>query len=142
MTALPNCARTSGEVWFLDASAFVKLLIVEAESAELRRWIRGRDLVSSDLLRTEARRAVAGEPDEVRWHCERLLEEIPMIRLVPAVLDRAGELPGRRLRSLDAIYLASALRLGDDLSGIVSYDMRQLAAAKGLGIPTCSPGAS
>ena len=129
-------------MWFLDASAFVKLLIVEPESAELGRWIRGRDVASSDLLRTEARRAVAGEPAEVRRLCEKLLSAIPKIRLVPAVLDRAGELPGQRLRSLDAIYLACALRLGDDLSGIVSYDVRQLAAADGLGIPTSSPGAS
>lgn len=138
---MPSSARTSGEMWFLDASAFVKLLVAEPESAELRRWIRGRDLVSSDLLRTEARRAVAGEPGEVRRYCEELLEEIPKIRLVPAVLDRAGELPGRALRSLDAIYMACALRLDDDLSGIVSYDTRQLAAAEALGIPTCSPGA-
>lgn len=128
-------------MWFLDASAFVKLLVVEPESTELRRWIRGRDVASSDLLRTEARRAVAGEPADVRRHCEELLAEIPMIRLVPAVLDRAGELPGQRLRSLDAIYLACALRLGDDLAGIVSYDARQLVAAEGLGIATSSPGA-
>lgn len=84
---------------------------------------------------------MAGEPGEVRQYCEELLEEIPKIRLVPAVLGRAGELPGRALRSLDAIYMACALRLGDDLSGIVSYDARQLAAAEGLGIPTSSPGA-
>lgn len=128
-------------MWFLDASAFVKLLVVEPESTELRRWIRGRDVASSDLLRTEARRAVAGEPADVRRQCEELLAEIPMIRLVPAVLDRAGELPGQRLRSLDAIYLACALRLGDDLAGIVSYDARQLVAAEGLGIATSSPGA-
>ena len=128
-------------MWFLDASAFVKLLVVEPESTELRRWIRGRDLASSDLLRTEARRAVAGEPADVRRHCEELLAEIPMIRLVPAVIDRAGELPGQRLRSLDAIYLACAPRLGDDLAGIVSYDARQLVAAEGLGIATSSPGA-
>lgn len=127
-------------MWFLDASAFVKLLIVEPESAELLQWIRGRDLASSDLLRTEARRAVAGEPTNVRRRCEQLLAEIPKIRLVPAVLDRAGELPGQELRSLDAIYLACALRLGDDLSGLVSYDRRQLRAAAALGIPTISPG--
>lgn len=128
-------------MWFLDTSAFVKLLIVEPESVDLRRWIDGRELVASDLLRTEARRAVAGEAAEIVHHCERLLAEIPKIRLVPAVLDRAGELPGQGLRSLDAIHLACALRLGDDLTGIVSYDARQLAAAEGLGIPTISPGA-
>ena len=65
-----------------------------------------------------------------------------MVRLVPALLDRAGKLPGHRLRSLDAIYVACALRLGDDLTGLVSYDERQIAAADALGISTVSPSAS
>ncbi len=127
-------------MWFLDTSAFVKLLISESESVELRRWLRGRELFSSDLLRTEARRAVSGEPPQVRRRCEQLLKEIPKVRLAPALLDQAGKLPGARLRSLGAIHLASAMRLGDDLSGIVSYDTRQLAAAEEFGIPTRSPG--
>lgn len=38
--------------------------------------------------------------------------------------------------------LACALRLGDDLAGLVSYDARQLRAADRLGIPTMSPGVS
>lgn len=97
-------------------------------------------MVSSDLLRTEVRRAVAGQPVEVRGYCEEMLEWIPKIRLVSTVLDLAGILTIRQLRSLDAIYLACALRLGDDLSGIVSYDTRQLAAAEELGIQTRSPG--
>ena len=127
-------------MWLLDASVFVKLLKNEPESMELWRWIRGRQLVSSDLLRTEVRRAVAGQPVEVRGYCEEMLEWIPKIRLVSTVLDLAGILTIRQLRSLDAIYLACALRLGDDLSGIVSYDTRQLAAAEELGIQTRSPG--
>ena len=132
----------SAELWFVDASAFVKLVVIEPESAQLWRWMRGRDLVSSDLLRTEARRAVARRPAEVRRRCEELLAAIPMVRLVPALLDRAGKLPGHRLRSLDAIYVACALRLGDDLTGLVSYDERQIAAADALGISTVSPSAS
>ena len=132
----------SAELWFVDASALVKLVVIEPESAQLWRWMRGRDVVSSDLLRTEAPRAVARRPAEVRRRCEELLAAIPMVRLVPALLDRAGKLPGERLRSLDAIYLACALRLGDDLAGLVSYDERQIAAADALGISTVSPSAS
>ena len=130
----------SAERWFLDASAFVKLVAVEPESAELGRWLRGREVASSDLLRTEGRRAVAHLPAPVRRRCDELLEEIPLIRLTPALLDRAGRIPGRRLRSQDAIYLACAERLGDDLAGLVSYDQRQRAAAQELGITTVSPG--
>lgn len=51
----------SGDVWMLDGSAFVKLIKIETESHELRTWIRERRCVSSALVRTEARRAVADE---------------------------------------------------------------------------------
>ena len=132
----------SGDLWFVDASAFFKLLVVEPESAELRRWAFGRRLASSDLLRTEARRAVARQPENVMRSCDEHLAGVQKIRLTPALLDRAGRIPGPGLRSLDAIYLACAELLGDDLAGFVSYDSRQLAAVRDLGIPTASPGVS
>ena len=52
---------------------------------------------------------------------------------------RAALLPGENLRSLDAIHLAAAQRLGSDLTMLVSYDDRMLAAARGLRIPVASP---
>ena len=58
------------------------------------------------------------------------------------MLDAAGRLPGRNLRALDAIYLACAQQIGDDLGGLVSYDARQIAVAEALGIATVSPGKS
>ena len=56
------------------------------------------------------------------------------------MLDRAGRIPARNLRSLDAIHLAAAQEFEDDLAGVVNYDRRQLEAAAKLGIPTASPG--
>ena len=132
----------SGDLWFLDASAFLKLLVVEPESAELRRWAIGRRLASSDLLRTEARRGVAQMEPSVSRDCEEHLAGVHKVRLTPALLDRAGRLPGHGLRTFDAIYVASALQLGDELADFVSYDRRQLAAAERLGLRTSSPGAS
>ncbi len=58
------------------------------------------------------------------------------------MLDAAGRIHGRNLRTLDAIYLACALQIGDDLGGFVSYNARQIAAAEALGIATYSPGTS
>ena len=58
------------------------------------------------------------------------------------MLDVAGRLPGPNLRTLDAIYIACALQIDNDLGGLVSYDARQVAAADALGIATTSPGAS
>ncbi len=132
----------NGEIWILDASAFVKLNKTEAESDELRRWASQRNLVSSALLRTEARRAIADEGPDVRHRCERLLADTDLVQLTSAMLDAAGRIPGRDLRTLDAIYLACALQIGDDLGGLVSYDVRQLAAADTASIATVSPGAS
>ena len=132
----------SGDLWFLDASAFLKLLLAEPESAELQRWRVGRRLASSDLLRTEARRGVAHMGAAVSRSCDELLAVVHKVRLTPALLDQAGRIPGRGLRTLDAIYVASALKLGDDLADFVSYDRRQLAAAERLGLRTFSPGAA
>ena len=133
---------TNAELWFLDASAFVKLIAAEPESEELKRWMRGRTFVSSDLLRTEARRAVARLPVSARRRCDELLNATHLIRLTSALLDRAGRIPDQRLRSLDAVYVACAEQLGDDLAGFVSYDLRQLQAARRRGIRTTSPGTS
>lgn len=131
----------NGDIWIVDASAFVKLVRPEAESAALRRWLLHRRMASSALLRTEARRAFAHDDEATRQRCERLLAEAHFVELTAAILDSAGRIPGRHLRSLDAIYVACALELGDDLAGLVSYDARQLAAAAALDIHTASPGA-
>lgn len=130
----------SAEVWYVDTSAFVKLLVAEDHSEALRAWLDGRRAVSSDLLRTEARRAVLDEPAGVRRRCEELLPAVASVRLRASVLDRAGKMPVRQLRSLDAIHLAAAQEFEDALAGIVSYDRRQLDAAAALGIVTVSPG--
>jgi predicted nucleic acid-binding protein len=55
------------------------------------------------------------------------------------VLDRGGTLTPPDLRSLDAIHLAAALSLEDDLGELVSYDTRLTAAAQAHGISVSSP---
>lgn len=128
------------EAWVLDASAFVKLVRTESESAALLAWVQDRHVISSALLRTEARRALADHDGTTRRLCERRLADMHLISVTDAILDAAGSIPSRQLRSLDAIYIASALELGDDLAGLISYDSRQLTAAEDLGIATASPG--
>ena len=49
----------------------------------------------------------------------------------------AGLLPGRHLRSLDALHLATAVRV--DATAVVAYDHRLLEAARSLGLETMSP---
>jgi uncharacterized protein len=52
----------------------------------------------------------------------------------------AAELPGPRLRSLDALHLASALSLDPDLETFVSYDARLVTAAGAAGLAVAQPG--
>jgi predicted nucleic acid-binding protein len=130
----------SGSVWYLDTSAFVKQLRREPESAALRTWLDGDpDVVSSDLLRTEARRAVLGAPQAIRLRCEALLDAMTLIRITPELFDAAGTLEPYGMRSLDALHLAAALAIGDELAGIVAYDRRLLEAAAALEIEALSP---
>jgi predicted nucleic acid-binding protein len=130
----------SGSVWYLDTSAFVKQLRREPESEALRKWLdTSPEVVSSDLLRTEARRVVLGGSRELRQRCDEMLEAITLIRLTPELFDAAGTLEPRGMRSLDALHLAAALVLGEELAGIVAYDRRLIAAAASLEITTVSP---
>ena len=41
--------------------------------------------------------------------------------------------------TLDAIHLATALAIGDDLEAIVTYDDRMMEAARLLGLPIATP---
>jgi len=43
------------------------------------------------------------------------------------------------LRVIDAIHLASALAIRQELTAFVAYDKRLLAAARTAGLPTASP---
>lgn len=131
----------SAEVAYLDTSAAVKLLMTEPESSALRGWLRRRpERASAALLRVELVRVVrrAGFPRLIP-EARRLLASIHLIRLDDVLLDRAANLDPTELRSLDSIHLAAAASLGDDLSALISYDDRLLAAATSLGLPTATP---
>ena len=125
---------------YIDSSALVKLAVREPESAALRRYLaRHRPLVSSALARTEVARALlALGPDAVRRGRE-VLARVDLLRIHDRVLDAAGLLAPPELRSLDAIHLASAERLGSDLRAFVTYDERLATAAASRGFRVVHP---
>jgi hypothetical protein len=56
------------------------------------------------------------------------------------VIDQAAEIGEVVLRSLDAIQLASALSLGDDVSSFLAYGHRLGDAASAAGLELVAPG--
>jgi predicted nucleic acid-binding protein len=130
----------SADAAYLDSSALVRLVVREAESQALERHLRERPCrVSCGLARVEVIRAVREHGSAATGRATRLLERVSLLRLDDALLDAAAALGGAQLRSLDAIHLAAAQALGDDLAEVVTYDRRLAAAAGGLDLAVAAP---
>lgn len=133
-------------LFYLDASALVKLVREEPESQALSALLDGAEIVSSELVLTEVpraiRRAVADDPqlslDALIKQASEVLDAIAMLPLDAAVLIAAGALQEPTLRALDAIHVAAALDLSP-VDAFVSYDERQSAAARLGGLRTLAP---
>ena len=125
---------------YLDSSAVVKLAIAEAESAALRKYLRRRrPLVSSALARTEVLRPLLPAGKAAVSRGREVLLALDLVRINGQVLEAAGLLLPAEVRSLDAIHLATAELLGDDLDRIVTYDARMASAAKQIGFRITTP---
>ena len=125
---------------YLDSSAAVKLIIREAESAALERWLRPHDmLASSALLRTEVFRAVRRGAPRRLADARTALTAFTLRVVDDEILEAAGDIAPSSIRSLDAIHLATALRLAPELDAIVTYDRRMIEGARQLGLHVASP---
>lgn len=127
--------------FYLDTSALAKLVVAEAETAALRFWLTEQDrtLVSCDLARTELTRAVRRVAPERMVDAQAVLDGLTLLTVPPNVFTSAGRLDPVGLRSLDAVHLAAALELGDDLEALVAYDERLQQAARLIGIEVVAP---
>lgn len=134
----------SGALIYLDSSALVRFVLPEPETGTLAGFLAAwPERISSSLARVEVLRAVrrAGGEEDTLQRAEEVLGRVGLVRLDDAVLHPASTLEPAGLRSLDAIHLSTALSVGEDLGGIVSYDPRLNEAARFCGIPVFSPGA-
>ena len=123
----------------MDASAFVKLVLAEAETPALVTALTGAArLVASEILEVEVLRATrrgGGDTGIARAQ----LEVVRLLPLDESTRARAGELTPATVRSLDAIHVASALSLGERLDGFYTYDERMAAAAREAGLDVRAP---
>lgn len=129
---------------YLDSSALLKLILPEAERAALESAIeRWPDRLTSELSAVECRRAVRRQPEAavLAPRMEDVLSSLTLLRIDQELLRLAGTIGPPRLRSLDAIHLASALSIGDYPEAFITYNERLAAAARAAGLNVLTPGA-
>jgi len=131
---------------YVDTSAVAKLFIAQRETVDLRQWLSDRSkpqLVSSALLAVELLRLLRLVDPATVTPAERFLAaDVDIVELTPPVLDDATTVPPPRLRTLDAIHLATALDLGSAVDILLTYDRVFIEAARAARLTTASPGAS
>ena len=129
-------------LYYADTSAVIKLLVEESHSKAFAAFYdthADAEWVSSALLRIELTRAVTRAMPALLPDARDLLLAFSFVAIDDDIVDGAMNEPDRGLRSLDAIHLATARVLGEDLDAIVSYDDRLLKPATDAGLPTASP---
>ncbi|MDR0945169.1 MAG: type II toxin-antitoxin system VapC family toxin [Bifidobacteriaceae bacterium] len=128
--------------YYFDTSALIKHVIEEPETPAFQvLWEDTRHAaVSSMLLKTELIRTASKKDAQATADARTLLKELDLINVTDSILSSAADLPPTVLRTLDAIHLATALTLEDDLDAVVTYDHRMADAARSLGLTVLSPG--
>jgi uncharacterized protein len=120
---------------YLDTSAAAKLLVEEPESAALADYLDHQDVdsVACLLLETELRRFAVRHAIP-QSDVTAILDNVSLFEMPRSLYYAAGILPGQHLRSLDALHLTAAARLGADI--LITYDsrMQELAAELGLSV--------
>jgi predicted nucleic acid-binding protein len=125
---------------YVDSSALVKLVLDEEESSALRQYLAlAGPLASSILAIVEVTRAVARVAPESAAGAVAVLEAVSLVAFDARIAARAAALGPVGLRTLDAVHLATALELRDELTAFVSYDDRLSAAALAMCLPVVAP---
>jgi predicted nucleic acid-binding protein len=126
-------------VAYLDSSALIKLIVVEAESGALRRelvqWPRR---TSSLIAHIEVTRAATRLGASAPALAARSLSDLDLLSIDPIAPD-ARRIGGMLLRSLDVIHLATAASIAPELGALITYDRRMIAEGHALGLAVLTP---
>jgi predicted nucleic acid-binding protein len=130
-------------VIYLDSSALMKLVRVEGETEALGEWLALRPeqpVVTSELGRVEVLRAARRVGGRVLTEARAVVGDLDLVPLDRAVQDLACDIGEPLLRTLDALHLASAVLLSEQLTAFVAYDHRLTSAAQSAGLVVATPG--
>jgi predicted nucleic acid-binding protein len=125
---------------YLDTSVLGRILLGEPDATVALRTLGDFEQhVSSRLLPVELRRL------GLRYDCladaDQLLAGVALLPLEETTLRTAETLAPPGVATLDAIHLASALRVADAelLGALMTYDTRLAAGAAAHGLPVVAP---
>ena len=126
--------------WYFDSSAILKIIFKEANWSQVARYA-DEGIYTSRISRLEVLRTVARVFPALRDQSESYLKKCAIVELRPAILRAAEQFDSRiKLKSLDAIHIASALGIQPLINGVISYDRVMVNQAKSLGLTALSPG--
>jgi predicted nucleic acid-binding protein len=126
--------------WYFDSSAILNIIFKEANWSELSKYA-DEGIYTSRLSRLEVLRTVARVAPALRDQSESYLKKCAIVELRPAILRAAEQFDSSiKVKSLDAIHIASALGIQPLIDGIISYDRLMVSQAKLLGLLAISPG--
>jgi len=131
-----------GSILYLDSSALVKLIVPEAETVPLLRFMLSWPYrLASQVGFVEVHRAVrrVSRDYELQRRAEEVLSTIHFMDIYMDILGEASLLEPLHLRSLDAIHIASALSLGREVGGFVTYDRNMTEAARRMKLNVLAP---
>ncbi len=124
---------------YIDTSALAKLVLDEPGSPQMIQWhVESERIITSRVGIIEMRRVAARHAHDAA-HLEAVLRSIETFELDATTAHIAGAVAPAALRTLDAIHLATALRLAPGLDAFVTYDDRLAAAARAIGLPVVRP---
>ena len=96
-------------------------------------------MVCSELAKVEVVRATRRLDAAVVPAARALVSQLDLIPLSGGLIEEATDAGEPLLRTLDAIHLASALSIRDELTAFVAYDSRLTHRSRDAGIEPISP---
>ena len=127
--------------YYLDTSAATKLVVEEPGSEALSAWIKdqGPSFVASELLRVELLRAGRRHSPDAMARAREVIDSATLMSVTTDICIDAAGIDPAVVRSLDAVHIATALAIGDDLKGVVTYDQRMADGCRIYGLPVVAP---
>lgn len=125
---------------YVDTSVFGRVILEEPDKDAIQNDLAKFDrIVASRLLRIELGRLAHRE--KIVEEANRVLADVQLIPMDEEILAAAETIPPTYVGTLDAIHLATAVRLHEagELDAVMTYDKRLITGAREHGLTVLSP---